>query len=184
VETNVPTIMTPRLTLRPFAEEDIDPLHQILIGKDVLRYFPKTDPPRREQVERMAFRLFEHWEKYAYGLWAVESRLTGELMGRSGLQYLPETEEVEVDFILGREFWGQGFATEAGRTGVRYGFEALGMENIVGIVHLENGASRRVLEKLGMTLKKRAQYFGMDCYQYGIARSSYEAISQTWESAV
>jgi RimJ/RimL family protein N-acetyltransferase len=184
MKTNIPTIAISRLILRPFTEEDIDPLHQILIGKDVLRYFPKTDPPRREQVERMVFRLREHWAEYGYGLWAVESRSTGELMGRSGLQYLPETDEVEVDFILGRKFWGQGFATEAGRTGVRYGFEALAVKNIVGIVHLENGASQRVLEKLGMTLKKRAQYFGMDCYRYGIDHSSYEAISRTWENAV
>lgn len=131
----------------------------------------------------MVSSLLKHWEEYGYGLWAIESRSKGELMGRSGLQYLPETDEVEVDFILGKEFWGQGFATEAGRTGVRYGFEELGVETIVGIVHLENGASQRTLKKLGMTLKKRAQYFGMDCYQYGIDRAAYEAASPTWGSA-
>jgi ribosomal-protein-alanine N-acetyltransferase len=184
METNIPTLMTPRVILRPFTEQDIDPLHQILIGKDVLRYFPKTDPPQRERVERMVSSLLKHWEEYGYGLWAVESRSTGRLMGRCGLQYLPEMEEVEVDFILGREFWGQGFAAEAGRTGVRYGFEELGVESIVGIVHLENRASQRVLEKLGMTLKKRAQYFGMDCYQYSVDRSAYETVSPAWESAI
>ncbi len=179
---DIPKITTPRLTLRPFTEEDIDPMHQILIGKDVLRYFPNTDPPQRERVERMVLGLLKHWGEHGYGLWAVESRSNGELMGRCGLQYLPDTDEVEVDFILGRAFWGQGFATEAGRASVRYGFEELGAGCIVGIVHVENGASQRALAKLGMTRKKRAEYFGMDCYQYSVDRAAYEAVSPTWES--
>ncbi|MCP4537046.1 MAG: GNAT family N-acetyltransferase [Chloroflexi bacterium] len=180
MKTNIPTIITPRLTLRPFTEDDIDPMYQIMIGKDVLRYFPRTDPPERDRVEKMVLGLLKHWKEYGYGLWAVESRSNGDLMGRCGLQYLPDTDEVEVDFILGREFWGQGFATEAGRTSVRHGFDELGVKSIVGIVHVDNGASQRALEKLGLTRKKRAEYFGMDCYQYSIDRTAYEAASQTW----
>jgi ketosteroid isomerase-like protein len=75
---------------------------------------------------------------------------------------------------LGQPFWGQGFATEAGQAGLRYGFDELGVESIVGIVHPENKASQRVLEKLGLRLTQRTQYFGMDCYRYAIERSSYD----------
>jgi ribosomal-protein-alanine N-acetyltransferase len=72
---------------------------------------------------------------------------------------------------LAPAFWGQGVATEAGQAALRYGFETLGVEQVVGIVHPENMASRRVLEKLGMRLIERRQYFGMDCYRYAVERS-------------
>jgi ribosomal-protein-alanine N-acetyltransferase len=123
-----------------------------------------------------------HWRERGYGLWAVEARSTGQLMGRSGLQYLPETDEVEVDFLLGRAHWGKGFATEAGRASVRYGFEEVGVESIVGIVHPDNTASRRVLEKLGMRSTGPAEYFGMACYRYAVERSAYDGVSESWRS--
>jgi ribosomal-protein-alanine N-acetyltransferase len=171
-------IVTDRLVLRPFNVEDIEPMHRILGGEGVLCYFPKSDPPSREWVREMILGQEKHWEQRGYGLWAVEDPSTGELMGRSGLQYLPRTAEVEVDFILGRAHWGQGFATEAGRASLRYGFEEIGLERVVGIVHPENAASRRVLEKLGMMLTGPAEYFGMACYRYAIERSLFHRVSQ------
>jgi RimJ/RimL family protein N-acetyltransferase len=173
---SIPTITTPRLLLRAFTEEDLVPLHRILGERDVLRYFPKTDPLSRDRVQKMIVRLLTHWEERGYGLWAVVSRSTGELMGRSGLQYLTETEEVEVDFILDQAFWGRGLATEAGQASLQYGFESVGVGSVVGIVHPENIASQRVLEKLGMRFTERKQYFGMNCYRYAIARSAYERV--------
>jgi ribosomal-protein-alanine N-acetyltransferase len=86
------------------------------------------------------------------------------------LQYLPETDEVEVDFILGTKFWGQGFATEAGQASLQYGFENLDIDIIVGIVHTDNAASQRVLEKIGMRFMEAKAYFGMACYRYAIVR--------------
>jgi ribosomal-protein-alanine N-acetyltransferase len=124
--------------------------------------------------------LLKHWEARGYGLWAVEARSDGTLMGRCGLQWLPDTEEVEVDFILGRPFWGQGFGTEAGRASLRHGFEELGLERVVGIVHVENIASRRVLEKLGMTRLEQKEFFGIPCYRYAVKRSAYEKVSESW----
>ena len=178
----VARITTDRLVLRAFTVEDIGPMHCIMGEEGVLRYFPKSDSPSRDRVREMILGQHSHWKEHGYGLWAVEARSTGELIGRSGLQYLPETDEVEVDFILGRAHWGQGFATEAGRAGLRYGFEELGLESVVGIVHPENTASRRVLQKLGMTLTGQAKYFGMACCRYAIERSSYDRVSESWKS--
>ncbi len=168
-----PTLTTARLILRPFTEADSEPLHHILSQKGVLRYFPKPDPPTPEQVQAMIAGLLNHWDKHGYGLWAVESQETGALMGRSGMQYLPDSDEVEVDFILGKEFWRQGFATEAGQASLRYGFELLEVTQIIGIVHLENKASQRLLEKIGLRDAVQTRYFGMDCYRYVINRSAF-----------
>ena len=166
----VPSLTTPRLILRGFSEADIDPMQRIMAGKDVLRYFPRGDPPDGERVAKMIARIIRHWEEHGYGLWAVQSRLSGELMGRCGLQLIPETGEVEIDFLLGNPFWGQGFASEAGRASLNYGFEELALDQIVGIVHPENIASQRVLEKLGMRFREKASYFGMEVYCYNRAK--------------
>jgi RimJ/RimL family protein N-acetyltransferase len=164
------TITTPRLDLRPFTLADAGPFHRILCGKDVLHYFPRSDPPPLERVEKWIGQVLAHWQAHGYGLWAVVARDSGELLGRSGLQWLPETGEIEVDFLLGEHFWGRGFATEAGQASLRFGLEKLAVEFVVGIVHPENLASQRVLEKIGMARRERACYFGMDCYRYVIDR--------------
>ena len=71
----IPTIITPRLRLRAFADADADRLHHLMGEKDVLRYFPTTDPPAREQVEAMIAGQRSHWATHGHGLWAVESRV-------------------------------------------------------------------------------------------------------------
>lgn len=180
----IPTITTSRLILRAFAGDDVEAMYDILNQEEVLRYFPPTDPPSQERVRKMILGLLRHWDERGYGLWAVESRTDGALLGRCGLQHLPETEEVEVDFILGKPHWGQGFATEAGRASVQYGFEELGVERLVGIVHVENRASQRVLEKLGMERIEQKQFFGIECYRYLVDRPSYDNASKSWESGV
>ena len=169
----IPTITTARLILRGFSEEDVEPLHRILGEEGVLRFFPNTDPPSQDRVQRLILGQLKHWEERGYGWWAIEPRSQSELIGWSGLQFLPETEEIEVAYLLDKAFWGQGFATEAARASIQYGFEDLSLESIVGIVHPENIASQRVIEKLGMTFTTRTQYFGMDCYRYAIERSSW-----------
>jgi ribosomal-protein-alanine N-acetyltransferase len=178
----IPTLQTPRLVLRAFTEEDVDPMHQILSGEGVLRYFPPTDPLPRDRVHKMVLGLLRHWDERGYGLWAVESRPEGELMGRCGLQYLAELDEVEIDFILGRPFWGQGFGTEAARASVCHGFEELGLERVVGIVHVENRASQGVLEKLGMALVEQREFFGIPCYHYAVERPAFDRVSVSWKS--
>jgi RimJ/RimL family protein N-acetyltransferase len=172
---SVPSIETARLLLRPFTEEDVDPLYHILGQGDVLRYFPNPEPPSQERVHTFVQRQLAHWEEHGYGWWAVQPHQQQELVGWCGLQFLPETEETEVGYLLGRASWGQGWATEAARASLRYGFEELGVTSIVGIVHPENMPSRRVLEKLGMSLVNRAQYFGMDVCRYMIERGVYHA---------
>jgi RimJ/RimL family protein N-acetyltransferase len=167
----IPTIVTSHLTLRPFTLQDSGPLHRILGDRDVLRYFPNPQSPSLDRVERMIAHQLEHWQEHGYGWWAVEPTPTGEFIGWCGLQFLSETEETEVGYLLGKPFWGQGLATEGAQTSLLYGFEDLGLETIVAIVHPENIASQRVIEKLGMSFTGRAHYFGMPCYHYTIERA-------------
>jgi len=162
----IPTLTTTQLVLRAFTREDVEPLFRLMREPDVLRYFPPTTPLTRERVEKMVDRALRHWDERGYGLWAVEARSGGALMGRCGLQFIPETDEVEIDFLLGKPFWGRGFATEAAAAGLGYARSTLETPRVVGIVHPENLASRRVLEKIGMRFAEEARYFGMGVHRY------------------
>ena len=175
---NIPTLQTSRLKLRPFSKKDTLPLYQLLQGEQVLKYFPQTHPPSLAQVEKMIIRINQAWQRYKFGLWGVERLEEETLLGRCGLQYLPDSEEVEIDFIFGVHFWGQGYATEAGQAALRFGFEAQKIDAIVGIVHLENRASQRVLNKLGMQFTEAKSYFGMACERYEITGANWHRMAQ------
>jgi RimJ/RimL family protein N-acetyltransferase len=171
---SIPTLRTARLVLRPFTEEDIEPLHGLLGKGDVMRYFPNPNPPSLEGVQKLVLGQLKHWHDHGYGWWGVEFPGTEGLIGWSGLTFLPETTEVEVAYLLGKAFWGKGLATEAARACLRFGFERVKPDEIVAIVHPENVASQRVAEKLGMSFTNEAHYFGMDCYRYAIERSAVQ----------
>jgi len=162
----IPTLTTPSLTLRPFNKRDAEPLYEILQEKNLLRYYPNPKPPNREKVRKLITQQLDHWEEHGYGWWAVEMRTNKQLIGWCGLQYLPDTEEVEVAYLLSKAYWGRGLATEGARASLQYGFEQLGLECIVGIVHPGNVASQRVLEKAGLTFVEQARYFEMECYRF------------------
>ncbi len=163
---SIPSIKTARLTLRPFTLQDAELLHHILIIPGVLEYFPSSDPPDLERVQKLVQRQIDQWEDHNYGWWAVEPDGAGELIGWSGLQYLPETDEIEISYLLGKPYWGKGLATESAIAGLDYGFKSLGIEKIIGIVHPENVASQKVLEKIGLRFQEQTEYFGMECYKY------------------
>lgn len=162
------SLSTDRLLLRPFVAEDAERMYEILDGHEILKYFPGSEPATLPMAQVMIDRAIAHWGIHGYGLWAVDASDGDQLMGRCGLQYLPETDEVEIDFLLERSRWGQGFATEAASASLAFGLERLGMTRIVGIVHPENAASRRVLEKIGMEYDVRTEYFGMVCDRYTV----------------
>ncbi len=174
---NIPTLRTQRLLLRPFVEADSERLHGILGEEGILRYFPNPESPPLERVERLVAHQLKHWEEHGLGWWAVEPLGNPELIGWAGLQFLPETGETEVAYLLSRAYWRQGLATEAARASLRFGFEELKLETIIALVHPENRASRGVIEKLAMSFVDQAHYFGMDLYRYSLDASSWRATS-------
>ena len=168
----IPIITTTRLILRAFAEEDAEPLCHILGEAGVLRYFPNPNPPSLDRVQSMLARQLTHWQEHGYGWWATVLRESQALIGWCGLQFLPEFVKTEVAYLLGKPYWGTGLGTEAARAAVQFGFETLELESILAIVHVDNVASRRVIEKLGMAFIEQTNLWGMECYRYQVERST------------
>jgi len=163
---NIPTRDTERLRLRSLTADDVPPLFDAMNNVEVMRYFPSSHPPTFEQVSKMVERQTKHWEHFGYGWWAVEEINEKLVIGWCGMQYLPDTGEIEVAYLIGMDYWGRGYATEAASEALRFAFDDLDLPAVVGIVHRGNKASQRVLEKLGGTNRSEAVYFGMESYRY------------------
>lgn len=161
---------TARLSLRQFDPGDGMPLFQLLGKGEVLRYFPNPSPPTMERVQNLIAHQIAHWKEHGYGWWAVTNRESGCLLGWCGLQHLPETGETEVGYLLGKDYWGQGFATEAARASLDFGFGRLGLKEIIALVHPHNKASIHVIEKLGMAYLGQFRYFEMELLKYRTTR--------------
>jgi RimJ/RimL family protein N-acetyltransferase len=166
---DLPTLQTARLTLRQFTLADVDALHQILQTPDILRYFPTQATPSYERTARIVARQLEQWQSVGYGWWALATRGDERLIGWCGLQFLPDTNETEVGYLLAPLFWGKGLATEAARAALTYGFDRFAFPELIGITHPDNIASQRVLQKAGMHFTRADRYFSMDCFRYAVA---------------
>jgi RimJ/RimL family protein N-acetyltransferase len=157
----VSELQTPRLLLRPWRAEDLDPYARMCADPDVMRYMPKT--MSREESSQQLSGFLSHWEERGFGLWAVEEKASGAFIGRIVLMVhddWPEGEhKTEVGWMLDRHYWWRGLATEGALASVGYGFEELGLERIISITLPENAASRRVMEKVGLT------YRGSTCWR-------------------
>jgi RimJ/RimL family protein N-acetyltransferase len=145
-------IETDRLILRTWKAEDAEPYYHINQDLKVIEFLP--GPMSMQKVEDFIAAENLQFEKMGYTLWAVEEKEMGKLMGFIGLNS-PEwkshfTPCVEIGWRLGSPYWNKGFATEGAKAVLEYGFNQLGLSEIVSFTVPENIASLRVMEKIGM----------------------------------
>ena len=147
-------IETPRLVLRPWRDTDRAPFHELNSDPRVMEFFPSI--PMREQSDALIDRCQEHFERHGFTFFAAELRESGELAGFIGLAHTPFeahfTPCVEIGWRLGFTYWNRGLATEGARAALNFGFEQLRLREIVALTVPANLRSRRVMEKLGMTI--------------------------------
>ena len=146
-------IETKRLLLRQWREQDREPFAEMNADAAVMEFFPA--PLTHAESDAAAAGNEHQIEAHGWGLWAVEILATGEFIGFTGLWQVPDDypfgPAVEVGWRLARRHWGQGFATEAARASVEFGFRELRLDEIVSMTAVGNLRSRRVMEKLGLT---------------------------------
>ena len=148
----VPELRTPRLRLRAWCAADLEPFRALNADSEVMRHFPNV--LTAAESDAMGGRIAAHFLQHGFGLWAVEAPGIAPFLGFVGLAVVGFeahfTPCVEVSWRVAREHWGHGYATEAGRAALEFGFERLGLEEIVAFTVPDNVASRRVMERLGM----------------------------------
>jgi ribosomal-protein-alanine N-acetyltransferase len=166
----IPCVTTERLTLRSLRLADAPALQRIYQLEGVLTYFPDTSPPPLERIERFVAGQEEHWLEHGYGNWGIVPKGETELIGWAGLQFLSELNETEVGFLLSPHNWGKGYATEAARASCRFGFEGFDLDHLIALVHPDNAASRRVINKCGVRYLETIHLWGIDLMKYRLDR--------------
>jgi RimJ/RimL family protein N-acetyltransferase len=166
--TDVPVVTTERLVLRGFRAADL-PAHRAAVDDDDAVTWAHVRLPLAASLRRWADRL-DGWDRDGLGMWIAEVAASGTVIGHAGLQPLHDTGDVELGYYLGRAAWGQGYATEAGRACLAYGFDTCGLRRIVAVVRPDNHASRHVLEKLGFRHERDGVFYDADASLMAISR--------------
>ncbi len=150
---------TNRLILRHQVSTDLDDLFGLYCDPDVSRYIPDAPRSYEEAREELEWFMNGHPKHPELGLWATIHKVTGKFIGRCGL--LPWTidgqDEVEVAYLLAKEYWGQGLGTEAARAIADYGFEQLQLSRLICLIDRDNQASIKVARNIGMTFEKEGR---------------------------
>jgi ribosomal-protein-alanine N-acetyltransferase len=149
----IPELRTERLVLRGFRERDREPFAAMNADPAVMEHFPST--LERPASDAFLDRIDEHWRARGFGLWAVERRDDRAFLGFAGLSdprfEAPFMPAVEIGWRFARDAWGHGYATEAARAALDFGFETLGLREIVSFTAPANVRSIAVMERIGMT---------------------------------
>src|SRR5918911_4708346 len=168
-------IETARLYLRQFKAGDLDALYPIFNNPEVVKYMKAVLPVSREETERALLSIIEHWKRHGFGRWAVTDKERRRLIGYGGLRSLDGMPELV--YLLDKPFWGRGLATELALDCLKWGFDDRHFERVVAITRPEHTASRRVMEKIGMTYERDARYQEINVVQYCISRETFQSLA-------
>ncbi|MBH1938246.1 GNAT family N-acetyltransferase [Streptomyces sp. AV19] len=155
-------LRTPRLTLRRWREDDLEPMAAINADPEVMRWIGDGSVQDRGQTAAGIAAWEREWDERGIGLFAAELRQGRQLIGFVGLsvpRYLPEIlPAVEIGWRLGRAHWGRGLATEGARAALDFALSGRGLARVVSVHAIGNDASERVMRKLGMRRERETRH--------------------------
>jgi ribosomal-protein-alanine N-acetyltransferase len=176
-------IQTERLVLRPFVMEDLDALAEVLADPEVMRYVGAGEARgrTRAETEKSLRIILDEYDQWGHGLLAstTPDANDGRPIGWCGLIRwdLEGITEVEVAYLLGRSYWGKGYATEAATAVRDHGLHVLGRRRLVSLIYPDNHASIRVAEKVGMAYERDAEFFQQRLLLYSLSADPAEPVS-------
>jgi RimJ/RimL family protein N-acetyltransferase len=162
---------TSRLQLRPPQGSDAEPLREIHEDPEVIKHVQFGAPPGGVTVAwRHIAMMIGHWHLRGYGQWTVVEKTSGHVIGRVGLWNPEGWPGIELGWIIRRSHWSKGFATEAARAALQWGWDHVETDHIISIIQPDNVPSIRVAEKIGERLEREDVMNGASVDIYGIDR--------------
>lgn len=151
---------TERLILREIIPEDAQAFFEMDADPEVHRFLGNNPVKTIEQIYEAIQRITKQYDDYGIGRWAAIEKSSGAFIGWTGLKFMTEPVNDTIHFHdigyrLNKKYWGKGYATESAKAGLEYGFTTLGLKEIIGTAHIENKASRKALEKCGLTFVEK-----------------------------
>ena len=170
------TLETERLVLRMFRESDLDSYAEMCADPVVMRYISTGRTLSRAEAWRDMALVLGHWQLRGYGLWAVEERQSRTLVGRIGCWSPEGRPGFEVGWMLRRQYWGHGYATEGARAALDFAFTVLQIPHVISLIYQDNTPSIRVAHRLCEQLESTrevAEIPGVQLLVYGIHREAW-----------
>ncbi|MGC2526443.1 MAG: GNAT family N-acetyltransferase [Candidatus Acidiferrum sp.] len=161
---------TARVILLPWEFEDWSAFKPLATDPNVMRYISDGVPWPDSRIIEFVERQRTHFAELGYCLWKLMVKGSSAICGFCGIQPLDDLPGVEIGWWLAPHLWGQGFATEAARMVLEDGFTRCDLNRIVAIARRENGASMRVMEKIGMRYEGDALHHGIEVVLYAIEK--------------
>jgi RimJ/RimL family protein N-acetyltransferase len=173
------SLVTERLCLRRFRADDIELLWRLYSDPEVMRYVGGVKS-RAETESGLQTRVLDYYEEHpGLGMWATLERATGACIGFHLLNNIQGESYIQVGYVLFKEYWGRGYATEMASRVLRYGFTDLGLPMICAITNLPNVASQSVLLKAGLE-RKGERCFSHPAYAASGPLAWFEAERSRW----
>ena len=166
---------TERLILRWFREDDLDDFSRMSADPEVMRFLGDGKPMDRMFTWRQMATFMGHWYFRGYGIWAVEEKFSRRVIGRIGFMNPAGWPGFELGWTLGRESWGNGYATEGARRALEYAFTEMNRDHVISLIAPDNLASIKVAERLGETVEGETDIIGRHVWIYGIGRERWLA---------
>lgn len=145
---------TPRLLFRQFTEADAPLVYQLNSNPEVVKYLHEPVLQNETEARKVILDIILPQYKNNLGRWAVHMESNNDFVGWCGLKYYAATGETDLGYRFKQQVWGEGFATEAATYTLDHGFKELNLSLIIGRAHVQNLASLKVLEKIGMQFVK------------------------------
>jgi len=173
IDPNTTILETERLILRRLTMDDLDDLVALYHSPEVRKYYSEGIPSYEETKQELEWMINTCYVQYGFGMWATIEKSTGKFIGRCGLtpMDIEGHDEIEVGYMLAKEYWGQGFATEAAQAILNYGFEQAGLSRLICVINPGNVASAKVAENIGMQLEIDGDVNGEPTLLFSINRS-------------
>jgi RimJ/RimL family protein N-acetyltransferase len=167
---------TERLLLRKFTLEDAPLLLALNSKPEVLKYIHEQPLVSIADAERVLDTIiFPQYTQYQLGRWAIIIKENKEFAGWCGLKYRSELNgETDLGYRLSPEFWGKGYATEAATACLEYGFLQKNCPEITGRAHIENAASLKILQSIGLQYIKDEMEDGAPIRIFRLSRQEYD----------
>jgi len=143
-------IVTPRLRIRPFLPADEEPMIDVYGDPDVMRYIPGGALPDEGAIHQIMDEQLVAQTTRGYAYYAVELIEDGSVVGDAGFGLFEPTGDVELGYTFARRAWGLGYATEAAAACLEAGLAGLDVPRLIAVADIENLASHRVAERIGM----------------------------------
>jgi RimJ/RimL family protein N-acetyltransferase len=157
---NIPELETPRLRLRAWRNDHLDAYAPMCADAEVMKYIGTGATQTRAEAWRAMASFLGHWQLRGYGMWALERKDSGVLVGRAGFIEPEGWPGFELGWLLGRSHWGNGYAIEAARAALDWARTALRRDRVISLIRPGNDRSVRVALALGSTLAGEVELLG------------------------